>query len=74
MKELFDTSEARHRDSKGRFATRDKAYADRVARENSYLRLERERYMRAYFAAADMSSHWQRKYIELREKVKELCK
>ena len=73
--ELFPpTPETRCRDTKGRFATPEMAYADRVARENRFLRLERERYMRSYFAAADLATHWQRKYAELRERVKELCK
>ena len=28
--------------------------------------------MRSYFAAADMASHWQRKYMELKEKIQSL--
>lgn len=73
--ELFpNTPEMRCRDSKGRFATPEMAYADRVSRENRFLRLEREKYKRAFFAAADMSSRWHRKYIELLNKIKELCK
>ena len=73
--ELFpNTPETRCRDTKGRFATPEMAYADRVARENRFLRLDRERFKRSYFAAADLAAYWQRKYNELHEKVKELCK
>ena len=73
--ELFPKNpDTRCRDTKGRFATPEMAYADRVARENRFLRLERERYMRSFFAAADLATHWQRKYADLRERVKELCK
>lgn len=35
------------RDSKGRFATPERAYADKAIKENNYLRYEREKYMRA---------------------------
>jgi hypothetical protein len=75
MEELFTNDiNMRCRDSKGRFATPERAYADRVVQENKFLRLERERYKRSYFAAADLATHWQRKYLELREKVKAICK
>lgn len=62
------------RDSKGRFATLERAYADKAISENRYLRNECEKYRRSYFAAADLASHWQRKYLELQEKVKAICK
>lgn len=64
----------RPRDRKGRFATPERAYADKAIEENNWLRHEREKYMRSYFAAADLATHWQRKYLELREKVKAICK
>ena len=74
MEELFTNDiNMRCRDSKGRFATPERAYADRVAQENKFLRLESERYKRSYFAAADLAARWQRKYEELRKRVKELC-
>ena len=60
------------RDRMGRFATPERAYADRAIEENKYLRHERDKYMRSYFAAADMASHWQRKYMELKEKIQSI--
>lgn len=73
--ELFPNApDTRCRDTKGRFATPEMAFADRVSKENRFLRMECERFKRSYFAAADLATHWQRKYNELREKVKELCR
>lgn len=72
--DLFpQTPETRFRDTKGRFATPERAYVDKAIRENQYLRLECERYKRAYMSATKTSNIWQRKYFELRQKVKELC-
>lgn len=71
---LFDNDPALiPRDSKGRFATPERAYADRAIDENKLLRTQVERYKRMYFASADLASHWQRKYEELHQKVKGLC-
>ena len=71
---LFDNDPALiPRDSKGRFATPERAYADRAIEENKLLRIQVERYKRMYFASADLASHWQRKYKELCERVKGLC-
>lgn len=60
------------RDRKGRYATPERAYADKAIEENKYLRHERDKCMRSYFAAADLASHWQRKYMELKEKIQSL--
>ena len=68
---LFDHDPAmKCRDSKGRFATPERAYADKAIKENNYLRYEREKYMRAWHAAAEMASYWQRKYLALQEQIK----
>jgi len=70
---LFDNDPVmKCRDSHGRFATPERAYADKAIKENNYLRLEREKYLRAYLSAASMASHWHRKYLELQEKVKSI--
>lgn len=74
MEELFANDPVmKCRDSKGRFATREKAYAERAANENRYLQLEREKYLRAYLSASSMASHWHRKYLWLQEKLKAIC-
>lgn len=73
--ELFPNEPtAKCRDSKGRFATREKAYTDKAIAENKRLRLEREKYQRAYLAAGEMACHWQRKYMELRQRVDSLLR
>lgn len=70
---LFDNDPAmKCRDSKGRFATPERAYADKAIEENKFLRMEREKYLRAYLSAASMSSYWHRKFLELQEKVKSI--
>lgn len=72
--ELFPlTPDMRCRDTKGRFATPERAYADKAMRENQFLRMECERYKRAYMSATKTSNIWHRKYIDLWKKVKELC-
>jgi phage shock protein A len=60
------------RDSKGRFATPERAYADKALKENRRLRSECERFKRSYYAAADLAALWQRKYQELQEKIKSI--
>lgn len=72
---LFDKDPALiPRDSKGRFATPERAYADKAISENRLLRLECEKYRRSYYAAADLAALWNRKYLELMEKMKAICK
>lgn len=64
----------RCRDSKGRFATPQRAMADKAIEQNKYLRLEVEKYRRAYIAAASMSSKYHRELIEVKAKLDELIK
>lgn len=72
---LFGNDPAlRCRDSKGRFATPERAYADKAIEENKYLRMEVEKYRRAYFAAGAMSSRYHRELLEVKEQLKELLK
>lgn len=77
MKEptLFANDPAmRFRDSKGRFATPERAMADKAIEQNRYLRLEVEKYRRAYLAAASMSSRYHRELIEVKAKLAEIIK
>lgn len=64
----------RFRDSKGRFATPEMAIADKAIEQNKYLRLEVEKYRRAYLAAASMSSKYHLELIAVKEKLAELIK
>ena len=70
---LFDNDPAfRMRDSKGRFATLERARTDKAIEENKYLRLQVEKYRRAYIAAGETSSRYHRELLKLKEKIKEL--
>ena len=67
---LFGNDPAlKFRDSKGRFATAERAYADKAIEENKLLRHECEKYRRSYLAAAKLASYWQRKFLELQEEA-----
>lgn len=46
MNTLFEDQKIVHRRRNGQFATKEVAYADKVAEENKYLRNESEKYRR----------------------------
>lgn len=50
MNTLFEDQKIVHRRRNGQFATKDVAYADRVAEENKSLRFEKEKYQRMALA------------------------
>ena len=62
----------RMRDSKGRFATPEKALYDRVIEENKMLRLQVEKYKRAWLSAGEMASIYHRALIKVKDEIKEL--
>lgn len=62
----------RPRDSRGRFATLERAYADRAMRQNAYLKHEVEKYKRMWMAAADSFAQAARELKELKERIKAL--
>lgn len=75
--DLFADDEAlRLRDKKGRFATPERAYADRILAENERLNLELakykrlyEKFFRAWQAVSNHNSALQRKMIQLKELI-----
>lgn len=70
---LFDKDPAlRMRDSKGRFATPERARADKAIEENRYLRMQVEKFKRAYLAAGEMSSRYHRELLKVKAELKEL--
>ena len=74
MEDLFTNDPAmKLRDKKGRFATAERAYADKAIEENKMLRHQVEKFKRAWMAAVDSSTTWQRKYTELLNKVREVA-
>ena len=75
MPDLFDKDPAFvYRDRKGRFATPEKAMADKAIEENKMLRLQVEKFRRAYLAAASMSSKYHRELVEIKYSVKNILK
>ncbi len=73
MEDLFSKDPAmKLRDKKGRFATPERAYADKAIEENKMLRHRCEKFKRAWIAAVNSSSTWQRKYTELQKKIREV--
>ena len=80
MKDLFANYKAmQFRDSKGRFATAERAYADREHEENKMLRLqidklthEREKYFRAWMACADSAARLNRELVAVKAELRTL--
>ena len=69
-KELFEFPKPR--DSKGRFCSAERAYADKAITENKRLRYDKEKYFRAYLAAANKCSRLERELNNLKTKIKQL--
>ena len=73
MKDLFaDDKSQKPRDRRGRFATAERAYADRILEENKRLRLEVEKYkglfekyFRAWKACVSHAARVERKLKEI---------
>ena len=70
-----------HRDSKGRFATEEKAMYDKAAKENSWLRLKVEKYKRiadssggAFIAQQKIIANQSRIIADLRKELAKLKK
>ena len=72
MESLFQSQETRLRDSRGRFATRERAYADKAINENKKLRYFCEKYKRAWFASQERAERLERELNELRNKIKSI--
>lgn len=72
MSGLFDQDPVfkhRKRDSKGRFATAERAMYDKALKENSWLRLQVEKYRRMADASNGAFIEQQRIIASLREKL-----
>ena len=72
MNGLFDHDPAftqKKRDSRGRFATAERAMYDKALKENRYLRLQVEKYRRQAEAANGTFILQQRTIASLREKL-----
>lgn len=72
MSGLFDNDPVfkhRKRDSKGRFATAERAMYDKAMKENRYLKLQVEKYRRMAEASSGAFIAMQRTIASLREKL-----
>lgn len=67
---LFEEQKPRRKN--GQYCTAEQQRVDRIENENKVLRLEREKYFRAYLAAASRNSRLERELTALKAKIKEL--
>ena len=84
MMGLFDNDpvfKSTHRDSRGRFATAERAMYDKAANENSWLRLQVEKYKRisdssggAFIAQQKIIANQSRIIADLRKELAKLKK
>ena len=77
MNTLFDNDpvfKQKHRDSKGRFATAEKAAYDKSIRENNYLRYQVEKYRRMAEAVVNSNIRLSRELAYLKEKLSNILK
>lgn len=69
METLF-VEKTTYRRSNGRFATKEMAYADKMANDNKRLSFEVEKYKRMYLAVVKENSKLKRKFNQIKEIVK----
>lgn len=70
METLFNEPKQIYRRSNGRFATKEMAYADKMANDNKRLSFEVEKYKRMYLAVVKENSELKRKFNQIKEIVK----
>lgn len=70
METLFNEPKQTYRRSNGRFATKEMAYADKMANDNKRLSFEVEKYKRMYLAVVKENSELKRKFNQIKEIVK----
>ena len=70
MKSLFSGNDPslKMRDSHGRYATHERAYADKAIRELAYWKLETEKYKRMYESVVKVLNIKNRERYELKRK------
>ena len=77
MNTLFDNDpvfKQKHRDSKGRFSTAEKAAYDKAIRENNYLRYQVEKYRIMAEAVVNSNIRLSRELASLKEKLSNILK
>lgn len=67
---LFDKDPSmRLRDSRGRYATPLRAYADKAIEENKRLRAEKDKWFRAWKVTRARAGRLEKELMELRKKI-----
>ncbi len=61
------------RDSKGRYCTPERHYADKAIAENKRLRYERDKYMRAWHSLVATNLRLTRELDSIKQKLKQIC-
>lgn len=70
--DLFPETYRNVRDSKGRFCTLEKATYEKAKEENVSLKINVERYKRAWLAVANENGRLRRELAKIKEQVKKL--
>ena len=70
METLFNEPKQTYRRSNGQFATKEMAYADKMANDNNRLSFEVEKYKRMYLAVVKENGELKRKLNQIKELVK----
>lgn len=68
METLF-VEKTTYRRSNGRFATKEMAYADKMANDNKRLSFEVEKYKRMYLAVVKENSELKRMFNQIKELI-----
>ena len=69
METLFNEPKQTYRRSNGRFATKEMAYADKMANDNKRLSFEVEKYKRMYLAVVKENSELKRMFNQIKELI-----
>lgn len=67
---MFKTEKLR--ESNGRFCTKERYVSEKISRENKVLRMERDKYLRAYLMLADENTRLRRELASIKDRIKTL--
>lgn len=66
MEALFEMPKVVHRRKNGQYATKEVAYADKIAEENELLKYEKEKYQRMAMALANENKKLKEKLSQIK--------
>ncbi len=70
MNEIF--THEQYRDTKGRFCTKERHYAEKAFHDNKVLRLDREKYIRMNLALVNENARLKMELKDLKERIRGL--